>query len=172
VGWGTPFGTCVAVGCSFPVFCPQGDIAAQIFVTVRDCATNPMAGIPACNMLLQGCMILDQNSPCQQQLTVCADAPTNAAGNTTFTVKRACGCCNTLKVVVNGVTLNTTPLVYRSFDYDCSHAVDLADLGFLATTFNQSVGSATYNACFDFNCDNIVNLADLGYFACHFTHRC
>ena len=166
VAWGGPFNG----ACTFPVLCPSGDVSATVNVTVKDQFGAAMAGIGASEIDAEGTCVLGGGSPCTQQVSILATVPTNASGVTSITIAKAGGCCADLRIVARGIILST--LTYRSYDYTADLKSDLADLGFLADTFNKVLGNAGYNACFDFNCDNSVNLADLGFFASHFNHIC
>jgi hypothetical protein len=181
VVWGGPFNG----SCTFPVICPRGtgtDPVATVNVTVKDQFNTPMVGIAANEVEAAGSCFLLGGSPCGQVISVQATAPTDALGSTTIQISKAGGCCTDLQIRARGITLNT--LSYRSYDFTADGSVNLADLGFLANTFNKkdpaggeppsclTFSTVGYNGCFDFNCDNCVNLSDLGLFASHFNHVC
>jgi hypothetical protein len=58
--------------------------------------------------------------------------------------------------------------VWMPGDASHDHSVNLIDFGYLKTSFNQSLGSAGYNAHADFNADNAVNLVDFGLMKSNF----
>lgn len=166
VAWAGPFNG----SCTFPVFCPSGDVSTTVNVTVKDQFGAAMAGIGASEIDAEGTCVLGGGSPCSQQVSILANGPTSVSGATTITIAKAGGCCSDLRIVARGVILAT--LSYRSFDYTADLKADLSDLGYLADTFNKLLGNAGYNGCFDFNCDSKVDLSDLGFFASHFNHLC
>ena len=79
----------------------QGGIAT-ILVTVKDSAGNPIAGIPALDVVVSATGANTITGP---------SASTNALGQTSATVQSTEVGIKTISVIVNGVTLNTHPEV-------------------------------------------------------------
>lgn len=165
-----PTGSCVG-----PVFCPSGDVTAVVDVFVRDCTGAPIAGISACSVVLQsGTCRLWTGSPCRIATSVCASAPTTPGGHTQIVVNKAAGCCQGLRVAVQGVLLNTT-LPYRSYDLDADGRVGQPDLNALGAGLGFCFPNPRYKKCFDFSCGpglGCVDATDVSLFVSHMGHFC
>jgi len=156
--------------------CPQGDgdqLSAKggtISVTVKDNTNAPIPGIPAADFWLIGST--NSLALCGGSGSSNADSASNAAGQTTISGAVAAGGCDTgVKVVVQGVVINTVvPVAVVSPDMDGSGSVVLADFSVFGGNFNQTVPPA--DACADFTADGAVNLADFAAFGSHWQHAC
>ena len=172
-----PATACAVSPCPIPVFCPAGDVWATVLVTVLDCTGAPIAGIPACNVLLvsNGCNLFTPTSPCGPAAPYCAGGPTNALGQTRFRVSRAGGCCGGLRVVAQGIAIGPL-LPYRSYDVNGDRKVTPLDTAVLAAAIGTCYPAPGYNKCVEFNCApapfGCIDVADLALFACHFGHGC
>jgi hypothetical protein len=177
-----------------PLTSPVGGGNCQITVTVRDNTNTGIPGIPAEDMWLVGC---------NNALLLCggsegsdADAPTNAAGTTTFSNEPVAGGCEPgLYVVVEGVILQNqgtctplcVPVAVRSPDYKSSGApgpppcagdvicpdskVSNADFSWFNTHYATAANpGAPYAACADFAAPlgAPIGLADFSKFTIHF----
>lgn len=163
------------------IVCPSGDadklqdIGAIITVTILDASGVPLGAFPATDIWVQGCTGgLVAGAPL---FGIQADAPTNAAGETTISGPIEAGGQDVgLSVVVMGVPLmesdcvNVLCLPYdaKSPDINGDTVVDLIDLSDFAVGYVSP--PKPYQWELDFNCDSVVDLVDFTLFAAHYLH--
>jgi hypothetical protein len=178
--------------------CPRGDFEQirngcggtddYIWVVVRDCARNPVPGIPWTDYWMNACNAAQTLSLCVEAIS--ADSLTGTNGRTTFSgIFRAGGCVLTggLYIAVQGMVLKgpypsctgniCLPVVVKGPDLTGASGkpdgvVNLSDLIPYGTSYNKNLGQGGYNACCDFNDDDKCNLSDFAYFGQHYQHSC
>lgn len=138
-------------------------VGITILVVLRDCEGQPLAGIPAENIVLSNpglCNCAGHNH---------ADAPTDAGGSTTFTgAIRGGGCAEYLLVKVGGVTVGQVPVRTRSPEGEPQSPchIDASDESFwfrLGTKVGDA-GTFGYSICYDLNADGYLDLSDAALF--------
>jgi hypothetical protein len=177
-----------APGCY--VICPQGDgdrlgvTGSTIYVVAKDATGFPLAGIPAADFWLIGC--LDQLVLCGGGGSINADSASNANGRTTISGDLAASGCDLdgVAVVIQGVivaekTTCLAPLclaiIAKSPDMTgdggpIDGLVDIIDLAEFAANYT-SPPKPLFD-CADFNCDGLVDIIDFSIFAQHYLHAC
>jgi len=164
-GTGSPFSNCFQRG--------GNQVTAQIIVTLLDASFMPVPNWPATNVRLEHSLsplIWCPNIfyPPPNHAPNLADGPTNAAGQTTFTmsyhgggwvvgptfvwVLEASGTWAQIPVPLN--------VAYNSGDINGDLVINLVDVGIFAAIF---YGPYHYKA--DFNFDHLVNLIDVAMLA-------
>jgi len=163
-GTGTPFTACFERGGAI--------VSAVITVTLRNAAGGPVIGYPPARIRIEHVAsplvwCADTYYPPPPHAPNKADAPTDAAGQTTFTLAYHGGhwvIGPTYVWVWDPVSLwsripTSVNVSYNSADMDGNLVVDLLDVVDFASVF---FGVYHYRA--DFNYDQVVNLLDLAYF--------
>lgn len=174
--------TASGAGCCYLV-CPQGDgtrfddpgCSAIISLTARDQFGNPIAGILATDIWLDGCSDL---CLCGGSGNIDADSATsnNPAGYTTISGDMQAGGCDLigLNVIIQGAVVcegtNCLPYWVVSPDFNCDLTVDIVDLALFAAVYVNQPGG--YDPCYDLNCDGVINIVDFAIFSVHYAHTC
>ncbi len=177
--------------------CPRGDFeqirfgcggtADYIWIEARDCANQPIPGIPWTDYWIGACDPAQALFYCVEPIV--ADSLTGQNGRTTFSgIIRAGGCVLTdgiymaiLGRIIKNPPTYATPLclgvVIKGPDLTGASGkpdgvVNLSDLIPFGTTYNKNMGGGGYNACCDFNDDDKCNLSDFAFFGQHYQHSC
>jgi len=141
------------------------ELLADRGLTIDVCIT--CSGAPLIGLAAAAVTVVDPG------LNICvagniADAPTDAAGCTSFTgTITAGGCSSTLDVFAGPTYLGTVPVTVRSLDLSgvSPGYVDAADLSYFASAFPSAFGGPTFITCFDFNADGFIDAADFSAWA-------
>ena len=174
--------TAVTVGSTVSVLiCPAGDgdrldaaqacdgttVDATITLTILDINFDPVVGWPAEDAWIQA------NGICLCTDGSIADAPTDLAGQTTFSGTIEGGGCSddsSTNIFINPFGLLNQPglpIWFNSPDFNCDLVVNLTDVVLLAGYYFGS-----YGYCADLYCDGVINLSDVVVFTPHFNHAC
>ncbi len=123
----------------------------SIRVILKDCQGNPVAGVPAASITLT-----------HPRMCICpggniADAPTDAAGSTTFSgALRAGGCVPNLILQVDGTEVCTVPVMTNTPNVPGTGCYVNAD----EIAYFSGHISGSYTICLDFNEDGIIDVLD------------
>jgi hypothetical protein len=145
----------------------SGQTLASRGLTIEVCITcsgAPLVGLPAAAITLAAPGLY----VCSGGLGAIADAPTDAAGCTTFTgTIDGGGCSPALTVIAAGTPLGAVAVAVRSPDGPgvSPGYIDAGDLAYFAASLPSAIGSPTFNACVDFNADGFVDASDVAAFA-------
>ncbi len=150
--------------------CPRGDGATYqyVVVTVRNAMGQPMANIPASNVIIS---ITPQAGTIYYGtfsiIVTPVDAVTNANGQIRFTLKAATSIVGyvDIRATVLGIQFNAISLQCNSVDMNADGAINLSDIS-LFTQFYFGV----YNFRADFTWDGAINLSDISIFTQHYFH--
>jgi hypothetical protein len=170
---GAPLGAVVFALPGTLTIVPSGGIETlagigSVITVCITCGGVPLVGLPAAAVTV--------NAP---GLVFCpgsniADAPTDAAGCTTFS-GALCGggCAPMLDVFAAGTLLGAAPVAINSPDTGIGSPlfVDASDLAAFAFRLGLP---AMYSPCFDYNESGppVINAADLAYFAANLGRSC
>ncbi len=178
--------------------CPRGDFepirngcggsSDYIWVEARDCANQPIAGIPWTDYWIGACDVAQTLFYCAEPIA--ADSLTGENGRTTFSgIIRAGGCVLSggIWVAIQGMVIKgpypncvnsvCLPIIIKGPDLTGAGGapdgiVNLSDLVPFGSSYNKNLGQAGYNACCDYNDDDRCNLSDFAFFGSHYQHRC
>ncbi len=175
--------------------CPRGDFEQirngcggsndYIWIEARDCAQQPIPGIPWTDYWIGACTPAQALFYCVEPIA--ADSLTGVDGRTTFSgVIRAGGCVLTggVWIAIQGKVIRNPPwatlclgIIIKGPDLTGSGGapdgfVNLSDLVPFGTSYNKNLGHGGYNACCDFNDDDKCNLSDFAFFGQHYQHSC
>lgn len=150
------------------------DNGVTIRAFLKNCQGQPLAGIPASDVVLQ------QTLPLRGYFCICpggnfADAATDQNGTTKFTgALRGGGCTDGLRVMAQGVQIGVVPVKINSPDRISSGGpcqIDSHDQASLQLGAEAGL-SGNYGTCADLNEDGHIDLSDLAYLARFRLARC
>ncbi|MBC8450791.1 hypothetical protein H8D73_01105, partial [bacterium] len=153
------------------VFCPYGDSdSTYVTVTVRDDEGQPIAGVPAGEVVVGVVDSVSITFSCATGGVLVSTCATDSSGQVVIPVHAVSGYdpLALLYTAVGDVDLSDTlSVAAKSPDYDRDGDVDPLDFGTFGKDYEDGVGWRS-----DFNHDGVVDPLDFRVFGAHYTHDC